>query len=156
MTSTQIEERPVGRSRRWETISPTIPYVLPFIVFFALLLSADDLRLIIGEWEYPFRVSVLACVVWVFSRHVIDLRARFWIGSVVLGIAVFAIWVAPDVLIPGYRDHWLFQNQITGTLKSSIPSHLRESALVLVFRTIRAAILVPIIEELFWRGWLLR
>jgi uncharacterized protein len=156
MTSTQIEERSVGRSRRWETTSPAIPYVLPFIVFFALLLSAEQLHPILGEWEYPFRVSVLAGVLWVFSRHVIDLRARFWAGSVLLGIAVFAIWVAPDVLIPGYRDHWLFQNQITGTVRSSIPPDLRESALVLVFRTIRAAILVPIIEELFWRGWLLR
>lgn len=28
--------------------------------------------------------------------------------------------------------------------------------LVLVSRTVRAVIIVPIIEELFWRGWLMR
>ena len=27
---------------------------------------------------------------------------------------------------------------------------------MLVFRTLRAVIIVPIVEELFWRGWLLR
>lgn len=156
MTSTQTQERLVGRSGRWESMPPAMPYVLPFVVFFALLLSADYLHAIFGEWEYPFRVSVLTCVLWVFSRHVIDLRVRFWLGSLLLGIGVFAIWVAPDLLIPGYRDHWLFQNQFTGTLRSSISADLRQSMLVLVFRTIRAAVLVPIIEELFWRGWLLR
>ena len=134
-----------------------MPYVLPFIVFFALLLSADVSAFIIGEWEYPFRVSVLALVLWVFSRARYRSSRAILDWNVLLGVAVFAIWVAPDVLIPGYRDHWLFQNQVTGTLTEFHPfTDLRESALVLVFRTIRAAILVPIIEELFWRGWLLR
>jgi len=101
-------------------------------------------------------VTILAIVLWVFSRDVIDLRVRFWLGTLLVGIGVFAIWVAPDLLIPGYRNHWIFQNALTGTIKSSIPDDLRANAVVLIFRTIRAMILVPIIEELFWRAWLLR
>ncbi len=152
----QIPERSLKRSGRWESAHPALPYVLPFVVFFALLLSSEYLHSILGEWDYPFRVSVLALVLWVFSRDVIDLRVRYPLATILVGVAVFAIWVAPDLLIPGYRSHWLFQNPVTGSLQSSIPSPLRDSALVLFFRTIRATLIVPIIEELFWRAWLLR
>ena len=100
-------------------------------------------------------MTVLIAVLWVFSRDVIDLRVTQWVATIGVGVLVFAVWVGPDLLIPGYRQHWLFQNAITGSLKSSIPQDLRDNMLVLVFRTIRAALIVPIIEELFWRAWLL-
>jgi uncharacterized protein len=73
-----------------------------------------------------------------------------------VGVAVFFVWIGPDVLWPGYRQHWVFQNSITGRLSTSIPAGLELSPMVLLFRTIRAAILVPVIEELFWRAWLMR
>jgi hypothetical protein len=133
---------------------PAVPYVLPFAVFLAFLALGD--RLGLGEWEFPFRVLVLAAVLWAFSRSVIDWKMPHWPASVGLGVAVFLIWVGPDVLWPGYRSHWLFQNSITGQTVSSLPSGFQLSPMVLLFRTIRAVILVPIIEELFWRGWLLR
>jgi uncharacterized protein len=43
-----------------------------------------------------------------------------------------------------------------GRLKSSIDAPLLKDPMVLFFRSIRAILLVPIIEELFWRGWLMR
>jgi CAAX prenyl protease-like protein len=73
-----------------------------------------------------------------------------------VGVAVFFLWIAPDALIPGYRSHWLFENSITGKAASSIPGGFHLSTMVLVFRTIRAVIIVPLVEELFWRGWLMR
>jgi len=99
---------------------------------------------------------LLGLVLVVFSRKVIDLRVAKPIASIGIGIGVFLIWVGPDALFPGYREHWLFQNPITGQLTISVPESLRNNWLVLIFRSMRAAILVPIIEELFWRGWLLR
>ena len=76
-------------------------------------------------------------------------------SSILLGLAVCALWVAPDALIPAWRSHWLFQNSITGHLKTSIPP-AELTPLMLVLRTARAALLVPVLEELFWRGWLPR
>jgi CAAX prenyl protease-like protein len=73
-----------------------------------------------------------------------------------LGLAVFAAWVAPDLLFPGYRSHWLFQNAVTGTLQSSLTESARGDGLVLALRALRAVVLVPVIEELFWRAWLMR
>ena len=133
---------------------PAAPYVAPFAVFVAFLVTGDVLGL--GEWEFPFRAAVMAAVLWVFSRSVIDLRAPHAIASAAAGIAVFLLWVAPDLIFPGYRHHWLWSNAVTGQVASSLPEGFHMSNFVLVFRTLRAVVIVPIVEELFWRGWLLR
>ncbi|MEP7362429.1 MAG: CAAX prenyl protease-related protein [Acidobacteriota bacterium] len=133
---------------------PAAPYIGPFLVFIAFLALGDFLGL--GEWEFPFRVGILAASIWFFSRSVLDLRAPYWLASIGVGIAVFVIWVAPDYLIPGYRQHWLFSNSIMGKVASSLPDGFHMSTFVLVFRTLRAVVIVPIVEELFWRGWLMR
>jgi uncharacterized protein len=87
---------------------------------------------------------------------VLDLRAPHWLASVALGVAVFVMWIAPDALIPGWRSHWLFQNSVTGTVKTSIDPTEFANPLTVILRIARAALLVPILEELFWRGWLPR
>ena len=132
-----------------------LPYVVPFAVFLALLAVSSHLT-VLGAWEYPFRVLVLCAVLYVFSRHVIDFRLNAPWLSLGVGVAVFAIWVAPEMLFPNYRSHWLFSNPITGTLTSSLDRSHRDDWLVLLFRSIRATVQVPIIEELFWRAWLMR
>jgi len=134
--------------------NPSVPYIAPMAVF--LIFLAVGNRLGLGLWEFPLRAAVLAAVLWFVSRGVIDLRMPHWLASIGVGVVVFAIWIGPDALWPGYRSHWLFQNSITGQVSSSIPEDYKTSTLVLIFRTIRAVILVPIIEEIFWRGWLMR
>src|SRR5262245_12547191 len=129
--------------------NPALPYVLPFVVFLGFLAFGDLFHL--GEWEYPFRVLALTVVLW-FSRRVIDVRPAQWLASVGFGLAVFFLWIAPDALAPGYREHWLFQNSITGKTASSLPAGFQLSTLVLIFRTLRAVVIVPLVEELFWRG----
>ena len=134
---------------------PTIKHILPFIVF-VLFLAGHEYIPMPPVWEYPFRVAVMAAVLFFVSRGVIDLRVREWAGSIGIGVGVFAVWIAPDLLWPHYRESVLFQNAITGKIAGSVPDALHTSWLVLVFRTIRASIIVPIVEELFWRGWLMR
>ena len=108
-------------------------------------------------WESIVRVGVLVITIAWFSTSILrTLRVQHVVGSVALGLAVCALWVAPDLLIPGWRSHWLFQNSITGTLKNSIAPTDLENALVMSLRFARAALLVPILEELFWRGWMPR
>jgi CAAX prenyl protease-like protein len=87
---------------------------------------------------------------------VVDLRVVRPLSSIALGLAVFGLWVAPDLLIPGWRQHWLFQNAITGELHVSLPSVALADPWALLMRSLRAILIVPIVEELFWRGWLMR
>lgn len=135
--------------------NPALPYVLPFVAFLVFL-GLDGKLGLSPEVEYPLRVVLLSGILWVFSRHVIDLRVRQWIPTIVLGVAVFAIWVAPDVLIPNYRQHWLFSNSFLGTAPAPGSGYAALSPFALAARFVRAAVLVPIIEELFWRAWLMR
>ena len=77
------------------------------------------------------------------------------LASIALGVAVFLIWIGPDLLF-GYRHFWLFENSLFGSAASSAPPELRASLAFRIVRTLGSTLLVPIIEELFWRGWLMR
>ena len=135
---------------------PSLRWIAPFAVFMILLAVGPSLP-IPQPWESILRVGVLVAVLLTISKDVVlSLRVRHAMPSVLLGLAVCALWVAPDQLFSGWREHWLFQNSITGTVKTTIaPSELADP-LVVILRVVRAALLVPILEELFWRGWLPR
>ena len=137
------------------TVARSIPYVAPFAVFLLLLAALPALGLsprleAIAWWV------VLVPLLWFVSRGVITFRAPHWIGSILVGLGVCVVWVAPDLLVSGWREHWLFQNGITGTVKVSLGDDARTDPVVLALRFARAALIVPIVEELFWRGWLPR
>lgn len=135
---------------------PVLPWVAPFAIFMALLAAAPLLPLQ-QPWESIIRVSVLVAALAYFSGPLIrTFRVQHAVGSVALGVAVCALWVAPDLLVPGWRSHWLFQNGVTGTITNSIAPADLANPLVVTLRIVRAALLVPILEELFWRGWLPR
>jgi CAAX prenyl protease-like protein len=85
-----------------------------------------------------------------------DLRVYHWAGTLLVGVAVFAIWIAPDRLLPDYRHFWLFENPITGKAATGLSAEARSQTAVLWLRAFRAVTIVPIVEELFWRGWLMR
>jgi len=140
-----------GLPARW----PSLAYVLPFAVFLLFLALQTQLPLNPAV-DYPLRVVLLSAVLIVFSRHVLNLKISHWFITVALGIGVFLIWIGPDLLFPDYRRHWIFQNAIVGQVSHAVPEATLLSPLVLWSRIIRAVILVPIIEELFWRAWLMR
>jgi uncharacterized protein len=134
---------------------PNVPYIAPFLTFMAMLAIQKQLAFL-GDWEYALRVAVVGAVIFFFSRKVLDFKVRFFWPSLAIGLAVFVLWIAPDTLFPGWRQHWLFTNSIMGEVKVSLTAEQLSSPILLLFRTMSAAILVPILEELFWRAWLMR
>ncbi len=130
---------------------PAVPYIAPFAVFLLFLAVKSYL-----PFEYPLRVLVVAAVLFFVSRRVICLRVSQPVLSILAGIVVFVIWIGPDLIWPGYRQHWLFENPVTGAAQTSLPADARTSPGFLIFRILGTAVLVPIVEELFWRGWLMR
>lgn len=99
---------------------------------------------------------VVAVVLLLCSRRLLTLRASRLGASLLLGVAVFLIWIGPDLLWSGYRQSVLFQNPLTGTARTGLPAQVRTSAMFLFFRIAGSVVLVPIVEELFWRAWLMR
>lgn len=134
---------------------PSLPWVLPFVLFVALmgLLPALGVGVVADQ---VIRLAVVGAALLIWSRGVMDFRVRNPVGTVLLGIGVFLLWIAPDLLIPGHRDAVLFRNPLFGTGSGGFAEAGRGDPLALGLRVARAALLVPIVEELFWRGWLPR
>ena len=132
----------------------SVAWVGPFVVFLVWL-AVDKYLPIANPAKELLRDAVIVTSILFFSRHLLPRSAPHWLASIGIGLGVCALWIAPDALVPGWRDHALFQNSITGHITTSIPAG-ELSPLMLVLRTMRATLLVPILEELFWRGWLPR
>jgi len=129
---------------------PTLGYIAPFLIYVGMMLLPLP-----PAWLYPIRFVLVTLVILVFSRPYLNLKPRFLLGSMAIGLAVFVIWIGPDLLF-GYRHHWLFDNFLVRKAASSMPSSLRENFWFLSIRILSSVALVPVLEELFWRGWLMR
>jgi CAAX prenyl protease-like protein len=106
---------------------------------------------------YPLRAVATLAVLLAVSRAPLAARPAHPLASALLGALVFALWIGPDVVFgPGYRHSLFFRNSLTGSAVSSIPIVLRRSVWFLGLRTASCALLVPPVEELFWRGWAMR
>jgi uncharacterized protein len=132
----------------------TAAYVAPFAAFIAAM-AAEHALLPHSQILYPIRIAIVLAVILLVSRPYLQLRPKNPLASIAVGAAVFLIWIAPDRLF-GYRHFWLFDNAVTGSASTSIPRDLQASLWFLALRTLGSVALVPIIEELFWRGWLMR
>ncbi|HZU28227.1 MAG TPA: CAAX prenyl protease-related protein [Bryobacteraceae bacterium] len=130
-------------------------YVVPFLAFLAFL-ALHSLWPLPPRVDFLLRDVTIGAVLMFYSRPVIVLRTRFLVASAVLGLIVFLIWIGPDVLFPAYRRSVVFQNSLTGLSRTSLPQASLSDPVVLVLRVVQAVVIVPIIEELFWRAWLLR
>lgn len=132
----------------------TVAYVAPFLAFVGVM-ALERIIPLPPQWLYPFRFAIVATLIAAFSWPYLSFRPSAPVASIVVGIAVFVIWIGPDVLF-GYRHHWLFENAVTGSATSSLAPHLKKNVAFILLRFGGAALLVPILEELFWRGWMMR
>lgn len=134
----------------------TLGYAGPFVLY-AVLMGLEHSAGLPLEWSYCLRVLLVALAVLWVSRPYLSFRLRAPWASLAMGVLVFLVWIGPDLLFgPGYRRFWLFENSLTGAAKASLNGSLRASTGFLVIRTLGSCALVPIIEELFWRGWMMR
>jgi CAAX protease family protein len=139
----------------WRERYRSLPYIAPFaaILVFVAVRPYSPLSAFV---EWPLQVLVLAVLCVLCWPREIEKLPRHWVGSIVVGIAVFCIWVGPDFLFHSYRSSILFSNGLLGAPHSSLPADAQRSAWVVAWRTLRATLVVPVAEELFWRAWLMR
>jgi len=130
---------------------PAVPYVLPFVVFIGVLALQSLVPV-------PVSVRLVLSLAAIFAVSLPALQGRSSkpILSILLGLAVFAIWVGPDVLLPNWHHFILFDNGIMGHPAGNTPPASKGDPIFLIIRIAVSVIAVPILEELFWRGWLMR
>jgi CAAX prenyl protease-like protein len=139
----------------WRDEYPSLRYIVPFVAILVFIGVRPYLPLS-PFVEWPLQVLVLAGLCFFCWPRELDKIPRHWVGSVTVGVAVFCIWVGPDVLIHGYRNSILFSNSVFGSPHSSLPPEAQRSVWVVAWRMARATLVVPIAEELFWRAWMMR
>jgi uncharacterized protein len=130
--------------------SPSVAYIAPFLIYVAMIGLPLAPQIL-----FPVRSVLVLAAILVLSRPYLSLRPSHTLASIGVGIAVFIIWVAPDKLF-AYRHFWLFDNSFLGHPASSLAPAIQQDSFFLVVRVFSSVALVPVLEELFWRGWLMR
>ena len=150
-----IAPRTAGRGRvMFERAA--LPRTLPFVtyIFFIFIAdlsgrlgySAEQLQLL-----YPLKIAAVLAVLLLHRRHYIELawqrpRASALLLAGSVGVVVFVLWITLNA-------NWM-------TIGSSVGyDPRRDGAIVwplVLVRIVGAALVVPVMEELFWRSFLMR
>jgi len=158
---------PSGSQPLWNT--PEFPRVLPFAVF--LLIGSLAGKGFAGSeyWVYAIKTLVAAVLVWTLRGRLPEMRWAFSLPAVAVGITVAALWMALDGQIPSLSALYdRFSTLWTG--KAPVPEPVEPPWNPLVFfrdapalgwafvavRVVGRSVLVPMIEEVFYRSFLYR
>lgn len=131
-------------------IAPFGAYVFFMLLEDALLMfgwDANDLR-----WLYAVKVTVVTALLWLMRKAYSELRwpigvnSWAWAVAIIAGIAVFIAWI-------NLTADWMVIGVSTGF---DPRDHGQIDWLLVAVRLFGAALMVPVMEELFWRSFLLR
>lgn len=134
---------------------PWVPWAAPFLVYILVLASPGVLHLQPAA-NHVLRLLLVLPLLLLCSRKLFAWKVVQPAASALLGVAVFVVWVGPDALFPGYRSHWLYSNSLLGQYDPSAGVSAQAGPWFLALRVAVSVLLVPVVEELFWRGFLMR
>ncbi|GAB4461782.1 MAG: CAAX prenyl protease-related protein [Armatimonadaceae bacterium] len=136
-----------------DPLKAAIPYAAPMILFLVLTYAEGKIE---GFYPlaYTLKVAIVTGALLYFRRawqHEIRMEAKVLLPAVGIGLVTLAEWILLDKWIPypalGTRTGY---NPLT-----EIPDPLWRN-LFLGVRFYGLALLVPVMEEIFWRSFLLR
>lgn len=130
--------------------------VLPFLAYLSFLL-VDWLLATLGvapetlRWLYPVKTAVVVATLALCWRHYTelhrwDLTPRGLLAAIAVGLLVFVLWIQ-------LSTGWM----VVGSPQGYDPrSGGQLDWTLVVLRITGAALVVPVMEELFWRSFLMR
>jgi uncharacterized protein len=128
--------------------SQIMPFVAPFFVF-AVFLSVQGFFPDQHYVLYPVVTVLVAGVLAYYWRRLPSLKPAAPLVSVVVGVVGVVLWVGLDPFLVHYDQPLIGRNPF-----ALYPAG--EAWVLFGFRLAGIAICVPIMEELFWRGFLMR
>jgi uncharacterized protein len=140
----------------WQITTQTMARILPFALYMAFLAIegvvvnvAPDIDV---RWLYPVKIAAVVAALWYYRSLYVELTDRpnwLWAGLIapLLGLVVFVLWINMDT-------GWM-------NLGGGAGFDPRDSGgafdwPLVLFRLAGAALVVPLMEELFWRSFLMR
>jgi CAAX prenyl protease-like protein len=132
-------------------------YLLPISVFVGLLVlnsvlkkTGDHFLLSSAEyWIYPTQTVVCGALVLWFWREYQFGQLRCFAFTISIGVLVFLLWISPQQFLG-------FPARTIGFNPDILVGQPAAYWATVVFRFLRFAVVVPFVEEIFWRGFLLR
>jgi membrane protease YdiL (CAAX protease family) len=157
---------------RWRS-SPTLVRAVPFFVFVGLTFFQGRLGEASRYWIYALKTIVGAGLIWAIWGWIEEMRWRWSADAVVMGVVVFAMWVGLDGWYPSIDAlPKLILRPVAGPLGLSHwcatasapaapwnPHHQFGPPLAWMFVLIRlvgSTLVVPPLEEVFYRSFLYR
>jgi CAAX prenyl protease-like protein len=132
-------------------------FALPMAVFLLLLALSSLLRKVGGTfwlappeyWLYPAQTIFCgALLLWFWREY--ELRApRQIVFTAAVALLVFALWISPQAFLG-------FAPRLDGFNPEVFSGQPAAYCTTIAFRFLRLVVVVPLVEEIFWRGLLLR
>lgn len=149
--------------KRFES-SPLLARVAPFVVFVALTFLQGKLGPGSAYWMYLAKTVVGAWLVWQMWPLVAEMRWKFGWEAVGVGVAVFVVWVGLDGLYPSLNKLLSYvgiaESKEAAAHGWNPHAHFGEGAamawLLIGVRVLGSALVVPPLEEVFYRSFLYR
>jgi CAAX prenyl protease-like protein len=136
-----------------------LPRVVPFAIYILFLALSDVLAPIVTQlgmspkWLYVLRIIAVIAALLYFLRNFIELNKcpplQDFLYAAVSGLIVFVVWIFP-------YPTWLVAGADAVGVNPMQGLTDIESMLWLSTRIMGAALVVPIMEELFWRSYIMR
>lgn len=132
-------------------------YTLPMALFLVLIALTTLLKKIDNSvwlnsaeyWVYPIQTVVCGGLVfWFWSEYSLGRPARITWG-LVIGVLVFVLWISPQAFLG-------FPSRTAGFNPDIFANQPALYWTTVVLRFVRLVVVVPLVEEIFWRGFLLR
>ncbi|QGZ43274.1 hypothetical protein IP92_00768 [Pseudoduganella flava] len=136
---------------------PSTARILPFATYMAFIALADLLARLgwsdeALRWLYPAKTAAVVGLLWMYRHHYTELawRTLRWsqaAAAVVVGVVVLVLWVNLDAA-------WMQVGASAGFNPTNAAGRI--DWLLVAIRVAGAALVVPVMEELFWRSFLMR
>lgn len=111
------------------------------------------------HWVYPLQCLIVGGVLLWFRRHYVLAPWRGLGLATLLGAAGIAVWVLPALLYREGQPDWLEWLGVAKREEGFDPDIFQCTKCwwsTVALRLVRMVVIVPFVEELFWRGFLMR
>lgn len=121
------------------------PFLIPFV---CLLIGSLFLKILTPSWDwwYPLKVCVLFCILLLYiDKYKKIMSIKFSVYPILLGLIISILWVT----IP-------YQNSNGSQVNDFMDTTTSLKIIWLIFKILGSALIIPVIEELAFRGFFLR
>jgi CAAX prenyl protease-like protein len=146
-------------------ITPAFNRIFPFAIYVGFLILDSVINFLKSKsfeivanwnenWIYPIKISIVMLAILWLRRNLTELALPVnvkrvdWVISIFVGVAIFVMWINLD-------QPWATIG-VTNGYNPINPVSNKIDWILVTFRIYGATIVVPVMEELFWRSFLLR